>query len=75
MKIDYVSDLHINHWIPWDNDQIKWERRTREIIRRLISNWQKKKKTCCSLIIILQSTVAGKQGIGTYGAFGDRDTY
>ncbi|AWD87906.1 MULTISPECIES: metallophosphoesterase family protein [Bacillus] len=38
MKIDYVSDLHINHWIPWNNNQIKWERRTREIIRRLISN-------------------------------------
>lgn len=38
MKIDYVSDLHINHWIPWNNNQIKWEKRTREIIRRLISN-------------------------------------
>ncbi|WP_350253716.1 metallophosphoesterase family protein [Bacillus halotolerans] len=38
MKIDYVSDLHINHWIPWNVNQIKWEKRTREIVNRLISN-------------------------------------
>ncbi|MCY9419432.1 hypothetical protein MOF50_23060, partial [Bacillus inaquosorum] len=30
MKIDYVSDIHINHWIPWNVNQIKWEKRTRE---------------------------------------------
>lgn len=38
MKIDYVSDLHINHWIPWSNNQLKWEKRTRKIVNRLISN-------------------------------------
>lgn len=22
MKIDYVSDLHINHWIPWSKNSL-----------------------------------------------------
>lgn len=29
MLIDYASDIHINHWIPWIPNQVKWESRTR----------------------------------------------
>lgn len=38
MKIDYVSDLHFNHWMLWTNNQLKWEKRTRELTNRLIEN-------------------------------------
>lgn len=38
MKIDYVSDLHFNHWMKWTVNQIKWENRTRQLTRRLIEN-------------------------------------
>jgi predicted MPP superfamily phosphohydrolase len=38
MKIDYASDLHVNHWMLWTENQLKWENRTREITRRLIQN-------------------------------------
>lgn len=30
MKIDYVSDLHINHYVRFNDNQIKFERKTRE---------------------------------------------
>lgn len=29
MQIDYISDLHINHHIPFVNNQLKWEKRTK----------------------------------------------
>lgn len=35
MKVDYISDLHINHYILFKNNQIKWEKRTKEWARRL----------------------------------------
>lgn len=38
MKIDYASDLHINHWMTWTNNQMKWEYRTRQLTNRLIKN-------------------------------------
>ncbi|BCT30423.1 hypothetical protein BVAD3_40970 (plasmid) [Bacillus velezensis] len=38
MKIDYASDLHFNHWMLWTNNQLKWEKRTRDLTNRLISN-------------------------------------
>lgn len=38
MLVDYVSDLHVNHYVRWDTNQIKWEKRTREWIRKLIEN-------------------------------------
>lgn len=36
MIIDYVSDLHMNHWMLWTQNRIKWEKRTRELTRYLI---------------------------------------
>lgn len=36
MKIDYVTDLHINHWIPFQMNQLKWEKRTRDFVKRLL---------------------------------------
>lgn len=35
MRIVYGSDMHINHWIPFVMNQLKWERRTKEFIRIL----------------------------------------
>lgn len=28
MNIDYISDLHINHYVPFIHNQIKWQKRT-----------------------------------------------
>lgn len=30
MKIDYVSDIHINHYVPFKENQQKWEKHTRQ---------------------------------------------
>lgn len=38
MKVDYVSDLHFNHWMTWIDNQLKWEKRTRDLTNRLIGN-------------------------------------
>lgn len=38
MKVDFVSDLHFNHWMQWINNQSKWEQRTRALTQRLIEN-------------------------------------
>lgn len=38
MKVDFVSDLHFNHWMLWTNNQLKWESRTKELAKRLIRN-------------------------------------
>ncbi|MFP7486291.1 metallophosphoesterase [Priestia filamentosa] len=36
MKIDYVSDLHANHWVLWTKNQRKWEKHTRLFTQRII---------------------------------------
>lgn len=38
MIVDYISDIHINHWITFRNNQFKWERMTRKFTRKLIEN-------------------------------------
>lgn len=38
MKVDYVTDLHVNHWMIFVSNQLKWEARTREWARYLIRN-------------------------------------
>lgn len=38
MKVDYVSDLHFNHWMYWSQNHIKWEKNTRELVNRLLRN-------------------------------------
>lgn len=38
MRVDFVSDLHFNHWMQWMNNQLKWEKRTRKLTERLIAN-------------------------------------
>ena len=38
MKIDYASDLHFNHWMVWTENQLKWEKRTKQLTQRLIEN-------------------------------------
>lgn len=36
MKIDYISDLHINHHVFFKPDQVKWEKNTREWTKELL---------------------------------------
>lgn len=36
MIIDYASDLHMNHWMIWTENQLEWEKRTRALTRHLI---------------------------------------
>lgn len=38
MNIDNVSDIHINHWVPFITNQLKWEQRTRAFVKRLLRN-------------------------------------
>lgn len=38
MKIDYVSDIHINHHVLFKKDQIKWENRTKEWTKELLKS-------------------------------------
>lgn len=38
MKVDYASDLHFNHWMTWTENQLKWEKRTKELTQRLSKN-------------------------------------
>ena len=36
MKISYISDLHLDFWVQFTKNQIKWEQRTKEFISKLI---------------------------------------
>lgn len=38
MLVDYVSDLHFNHWMIWNENQIKWEKNTRDLVGRLLQS-------------------------------------
>lgn len=38
MKIDYISDIHINHWATWHTNQEKFKRKTIDIFNKLIEN-------------------------------------
>ena len=37
MKIDYISDIHINHYVHFKHNQLKWEKATREWTRELLT--------------------------------------
>lgn len=36
MKISYLSDIHADHHVPFNPNQLKWEKRTKEFIIKLI---------------------------------------
>ena len=38
MIIEYISDLHVNHWIRFVINQLKWEERTRKFVRSLFDH-------------------------------------
>lgn len=40
MKVDYASDLHFNHRFTFDSNQKNWEKKTRELTRRLLRKRQ-----------------------------------
>lgn len=40
LKVDYISDLHLNHYVRWDKNQIKWEKNTRVWGRTLLQTKQ-----------------------------------
>lgn len=38
MHIDYISDLHINHWIPSTNKKNIWEKNTKDYVKSLLTS-------------------------------------
>lgn len=36
MKVSFISDLHMDFWIPWVSNQLKWQKRTEDFIEELI---------------------------------------
>lgn len=40
MKVDYASDLHVNHHVPFTHNQLKWEKRTKEWTKELLQTGQ-----------------------------------
>lgn len=36
MKVSYLSDIHADHHVPFNSNQLKWEKRTKEFIIKLI---------------------------------------
>lgn len=38
LKIDYFSDIHVNHWVTPMEDKNAWELKTREFVRRILRN-------------------------------------
>lgn len=36
MKVDHASDLHVNHWVPFNHNQLKWEKQTKEWTEKLL---------------------------------------
>lgn len=36
MKVDYASDLHVNHWVQFNPNQLKWEKQTKEWTEQLM---------------------------------------
>lgn len=81
MKIDYVSDLHFNHWMKWTVNQLKWEKRTRELTKRLIENGNGEVLVIagdfgewnCQALWILEE--ASKQYERVYFTYGNHDLY
>lgn len=44
MKISYISDLHLDFHVPFTKNQIKFEKRTREFIQKLIKTDKKRRE-------------------------------
>lgn len=38
MRIYHISDLHLNHHVPFHSNQLKWEKQTKEWMRDLLSD-------------------------------------
>ena len=81
MKIDHVADMHINHWVPFIPNQLKWEKRTREFVRRIL-----RKKTGEVLVLAGDFSEVNAQTIWVldeaskhyemvYWTFGNHDLY
>lgn len=47
MKISYISDLHLDFWIPFIPSQDKWESRTKDFIRKLIETDKGEREVLC----------------------------
>ncbi|PLR72237.1 metallophosphoesterase family protein [Bacillus sp. UMB0728] len=81
MKIDYASDLHFNHWMIWTENQLKWEKRTKQLTERLIQNGNGEalilagdfSEFNCQSIWILEE--AAKNYERVYFTFGNHDLY
>ena len=47
MKISYLSDIHADFWVPFTFNQIKWEKRTKEFIEKLIETDEGERDILC----------------------------
>ena len=47
LQISYISDLHLDFWVPFHKSQIKWESRTKEFILKLIEKDSSMKEVIC----------------------------
>lgn len=47
MKISYISDPHLDFWVPFTPSQEKWEKQTRELISKLIETDKGEKEVLC----------------------------
>lgn len=36
MKFDYINDVHLDFWVPLDNNQLKFEKKTKEFANRML---------------------------------------
>lgn len=47
MKVSYVSDLHLDFWVRFDSNILKWEKRTCEFITQLVNTDIGKREVLC----------------------------
>lgn len=47
MKISHISDLHLDFWCQFNHNQLKWESRTKEFIRKLVESDKGQRDVVC----------------------------
>ena len=36
MKFDYINDVHLDFWVPFDTNQLKFEKKTKEFANQML---------------------------------------
>lgn len=47
LKIAYISDLHLDFWVPFHKSQLKWKSRTQEFVLKLIEEDTSAREVIC----------------------------